>query len=42
MKEPNSSRQVAKAQRNAKQGFLLFFASFASFAALRETECGLL
>jgi hypothetical protein len=34
---PNSSRQDAKAQRSAQEKSLLSFASFAYFAALRET-----
>ena len=33
----NSSRQGAKTQRDARWEFLLIFANFAYFAALRET-----
>jgi hypothetical protein len=36
LENPNSSRQGAKAQRDAQLRPLLFFASFAYFAALRE------
>jgi hypothetical protein len=37
-KNQNSSRKVAKAQRLAKRKCFLFFATFACFAPLRETD----
>jgi len=38
----DGSRQGAKAQRNTRRGSLLFFATLAYFAALRETVLAVL